>query len=288
MLKRKWLLLLMLPLALVLIAWGAFAYDPIPADAMNPKPAIIAHRGASGSAPENTLSSFKKALEIGVDYVELDIHLSKDGEVMVIHDATLDRTTNGTGAVQDKTLAELQQLDAGSWYGDAFKNEPLPTLRQVMELVNGRTKILIEIKSPSKGLYAGIEQKTLDLIKEYNAYSWCEMQSFHPEVVENWLAIDTQVTVYQLIVGAMVGLSYDDQVRWGNGIGKNGRVAGINPSKKFARAKYIKKLHNQGYVCFVWTVNETEDMQTLMRKGVDGIITNYPEKLKKLIEEGVK
>jgi glycerophosphoryl diester phosphodiesterase len=289
MLKRKWLLLLLAPLALLLIGWGAFAYDPIPTDAMNPKPAIIAHRGASGSAPENTLSAFKKALEIGVDYVELDIHLSKDGEIMVIHDPTLERTTNGTGAVQDKTLAELQQLDAGSWYGDAFKNEPLPTLRQVLELVNGRAKVLIEIKGPPKeGLYAGIEQKTLDLIKEFNAYSWCEMQSFHPEVVENWLAIDSQVTVYQLIVGAMAGISYDDQVRWGNGSGSGARVAGINPSKKFARAKYIKKLHKAGYVCFVWTVNETEDMQTLMRKGVDGIITNYPEKLKKLIEEGAK
>ncbi len=285
MLKRKWLLLLFIPLALLLIGWGAYAYDPIPDDAMNPKPLIIAHRGASGSAPENTLSAFKKAMEIGVDYIELDIHLSKDGEVIVIHDATLDRTTTGKGPVQDKTLAELQQLDAGSWYGDAFKNEPLPTLRQVLELANGKTKVLIEIKSPTEGLYAGIEQKTLDLIKEYNAYSWCEMQSFHPEVVENWIAIDTQVTVYQLIAGAMFGLSYDDQVRWGNSIGNNGRVAGINPNKKFARAKYIKKLHQAGYVCFVWTVNETADMQDLMRKGVDGIITNYPERLKQLIEE---
>lgn len=285
MFKRKWLLLILIPLALLLIGWGAFAYDPIPADTMNPKPLIIAHRGASGHAPENTLSAFKKAMDIGVDYIELDIHLSKDGEVIVIHDATLDRTTNGKGPVIEKTLAELQPLDAGSWYGDAFKGEPLPTLRQVLEQVNGQTKILIEIKSPSKGLYAGIEQKTLDLIKEYNAYAWCEMQSFHPQVVENWLAIDTQVTVYQLTVGAMAGISYDDQVRWGNGIGAGGRVAGINPSKKFARAKYIKKLQQAGYVCFVWTVNETEEMHELMRKNVDGIITNYPDRLKKLIEE---
>ncbi|CAN5358250.1 glycerophosphodiester phosphodiesterase [soil metagenome] len=287
MLKRKSLLLL-LPLLLLLIAGGAYAYDPIPDDAMNPKPLIIAHRGASGSAPENTLSSFKKAIDVGVDFVELDIHLSKDGELIVIHDATLDRTTTGKGPVQDKTLAELQQLDAGSWYGEAFKNEPLPTLRQVLELVNGQTKVLIEIKSPKDGLYKGIEQKTLDLIKELNAYSWCEMQSFHPEVVENWMAIDTQVTVYQLIVGALVGISYDDQVRWGNGIGNNKRVAGINPSSRFAKAKYIKKLHEAGYLCFVWTINEPEEMTKLMKKGVDGIITNYPERLKKLIEEGGK
>lgn len=282
MFTRKRILLL-LPLVLLSVVAVAYIYDPIPEGAMNPNPLVIAHRGASGSAPENTLAAFKKAMDIGVDYVELDIHLSKDGEVVVIHDATLDRTTTGTGPVQDRTWAELQQLDAGSWYGDAFKGEPLPSLRQVMELVNGQTKILIEIKSPKDGLYQGIEQKTLDLIKEYNAYTWCEMQSFHPEVVENWLKIDTQVTVYQLIVGAMVGLSYDDQVRWGNGIGGNGRVAGINPSKKFARAKYIKKLHKAGYVSFVWTVNEEEDMLTLMRKGVDGIITNYPERLKALI-----
>jgi glycerophosphoryl diester phosphodiesterase len=80
-------------------------------------------------------------------------------------------------------------------------------------------------------------------------------------------------------------MSYDDQVRWGNGIGANGRVKGINPNQKFARAKYIKKLHKAGYVCYVWTVNETADMEEMMRKGVDGIITNYPEKLKALIEK---
>ncbi len=121
---------------------------------------VIAHRGASGYAPENTLASIRKGLDMGADMVEIDIHLSKDGEVVVIHDATLERTTDGTGKVQSKTLEELKKLNAGSWFGKEFSQEKIPTLKEVIDLMDGKALLLIELKNDSKnGMYEDLVEK---------------------------------------------------------------------------------------------------------------------------------
>lgn len=114
---------------------------------------VIAHRGFSGQAPENTLASFQKAVELGSDMIELDVRFSKDGQVVVIHDDTIDRTTNGRGKVADYTLKELKQFDAGSWFAPQFSGERIPTLKEVLELVKGKVLVNIEIKDESPGQY---------------------------------------------------------------------------------------------------------------------------------------
>lgn len=110
------------------------------------KPIICGHRGAAGHAPENTLAAFRKGRELGADLLELDVQLTRDGQVVVIHDYTLDRTTNGRGEVQEHTLAELKALDAGSWYGPSFAGEQIPTLEEVVAWAKGKAKLSIEIK----------------------------------------------------------------------------------------------------------------------------------------------
>ncbi len=242
----------------------------------------IAHRGASGSAPENTLASFNKAIEMGADVVELDVHLSSDGELIIIHDYTLDRTTDIKGEIKNHTLKEIKKADAGSWFKPDFKNERVPILDEVLFTVNGRAKVLIELKD-GNDVYPGIEKKTLECIKRNGAESWCELQSFKDTVIKNLQALKTTMPVYKLVVGNVPALPlYHDGEMHGGSAFQFKNVAGINPNYRFARKRILKKLHQRGQQMYVWTVNDEKLMKKLLRWGVDGIITNYPEKLKAL------
>lgn len=247
----------------------------------NNKPVVIAHRGASGTAPENTIAAFKLGVERGADQIELDIHLSKDGEVIVIHDAEVDRTTNGTGKVADLTLTELKKLDAGSWKDTQYANEPVPTLDEALKAINGKAKVLIEFKSGDE-IYSGMEQKVVDIVRQNNAEDWVVYQSFHPDVINELNRLEVKSPIYLLIVGRLplFPVYYDDKVRFGNPFKRwKGKVKGINPNQRFATKRYIKHAHKHGFEVFVWTVNEDEDIIKITERGADGIITNYPEKL---------
>lgn len=243
---------------------------------------VIAHRGASSVAPENTLAAAEQGITYGADMIELDIHLTKDGKIVVIHDHTVDRTTNGTGTIADMTLEEVQKLDAGSWKDPKYADQRVPTLDEFLKLVNGRATVLIEIKSNDKKLYEGIEQKTWDIVEANNAHNWVAYQSFHPKVIDNFLAIDPKCPIYLLIVGRMplFPLYYDDAVRWGSPFKRwKGKVLGINPNTKFASKSFINKAHKNGFKVFSWTANEGKDIEKLKNNGADGVITNYPQKL---------
>lgn len=231
---------------------------------------IIAHRGASGSAPENTLVSFSKAMNAGADFIELDIHLSKDGELIVMHDETVNRTTNGKGKIKDLALEQIKCLDAGSWFGIKFKGLAVPALDEVFQLSGGKIKLLIEVKgSPRK--YPGIEKKLVETINKYDAEDWCIVQSFDDEILKNISRLDSSITLHQLVVGRVFPLNMPPFIR------------AVNPNHHFVSGKKIERIHSQGRKIFVWTVNEEKKMKKLISLGVDGIITNYPEKLKELI-----
>ncbi len=242
----------------------------------------IAHRGASGNAPENTLASFNKAIEMGADVVELDVHLSSDNQLIVIHDNTLDRTTTLKGNVKDHTLKEIKNADAGSWFAPEFKNERVPTLDEVLFTINGKAKLLIEIKDGSE-VYPGIEKLTVEAVKRNGAESWCELQSFSQIAVEKMLEEKSSMPVYKLVVGnvPLLPLHQDGKMKSGSAY-QYKNVTGINPNYRFARKRILKKLHERGQQMYVWTVNDEKLMKKLLNWGVDGIITNYPEKLKAL------
>ncbi len=240
---------------------------------------VIAHRGASGSAPENTLAAIDKALAMGVDMVEIDVHLSQDGQVIVMHDHTLDRTTSGSGKISMTSSAEIEELEAGSWFDSSFAGEKVPTLDEVLQKVDGQAQLLIEVKKGEK-FYDGIERTILSLIERYNAEDWCILQSFQDQILENFKYLETEIPLHKLIVGPvpLTPFIYDGNLKMG-GIEKYEDFDGVNISRKYAKKGLIQNIHDQQQTTYVWTVNDTAEMQKLIDLGVDGIITNHPEYL---------
>lgn len=222
----------------------------------------IGHRGACGYEPENTLRSFQKAIDMGVDAIELDVSVCKTGELMVIHDDSVNRTTKGEGYVGEMTLAELKKLDAG-------KGEQIPTLREVFDLVSRKVKINVELK----GL--GTALPTAKLITEYvkeKGWSYDDfiVSSFnHPELAE-FHNVLPEVSIGALLDGKLVTMAEFAE--------KMGAKY-INPCYDTTDQEYVDDAHKRGLKVLVWTVNEPSDIAKMKSLGVDGIFCNYPDRL---------
>ncbi|WP_062543669.1 glycerophosphodiester phosphodiesterase [Rufibacter tibetensis] len=242
------------------------------------KVSLIAHRGASGLAPENTIPAIKKALETSCDFIEIDVHQSKDGEVVVIHDPTVDRTTNGTGRVADLTLAELKKLEAGIKFDSSFTDVQIPTLAQVLRIVKGKKKLLIELKKGEEEYYEGLEEKTIQLIREARAEEWCVLQSFHDPILERIWKADFVIPTHKLIVGKIpfLPIFIDHELKFG-GFDRYSEATAINVHRYFASKAFITSLHNQGFKTFIWTEDTPKNIQKLFDLGADGVMTNHPE-----------
>lgn len=248
-------------------------------------PLVIAHRGASGTAPENTLIAVMHAMRAQADVIEIDVHLSADGEVVVIHDATLDRTTNGTGKVEDHSLEALKELDAGYWFDEKFEREPIPTLAEVMEVIDGKAILLIEIKRGKKGPYKDIERKIIDQIYQYHALEWTIVQSFEQKVVDKMIELAPEIELHKLVVRniPLLPLHFDTRLQWGRMYRYEG-VKAVNPWFKGLTKPLVEKAHQKGFKLFTYTVNEESDMKKCISYGVDGIITNFPAKLRRILD----
>lgn len=224
---------------------------------------IIGHRGACGYAPENTLASFTKALEIGVNAVELDVHLIKSGELVVIHDETLDRVWNGKGLVADKTLEELKEytLEGG---------EKIPTLDQVCDLIDRRCIINIELKgdSTAKPVVELIKNRVLE--KGWN-FEHFFVSSFNHHELFAFHQLLPQVKTGALLEG--IPFFY---ASFANDIGATHVVLYYNTVNQ----AFIEDAHKRGLQVFVYTVNDQKEMERLIEMGVDGIISNYPDRAK--------
>ncbi|WP_207436160.1 glycerophosphodiester phosphodiesterase [Sabulibacter ruber] len=242
------------------------------------KVSVIAHRGASGIAPENTLPAIKKALETSADFIEIDVHQSKDGQVVVIHDPTVDRTTNGTGRVADLTLAELKKLDAGIKFDSSFTDVRIPTLAQVLRTVKGKKKLLIELKKGEEEYYQGLEENTIKVIRENRAQDWCVLQSFYDPVLERIWQADFVIPTHKLMVGKIpfLPIYIDHELKFGN-LDRYSEATAINIHRYFASKALIKKLHGQGFKTFIWTEDKPQNIQSLFDLGADGVMTNHPE-----------
>lgn len=248
------------------------------------RPWIVAHRGASGLAPENTLPAIQKALDLKVDVIEIDLHLSADGQVVVIHDATVNRTTTGEGVVGEMTWAELAELDAGIYFDSEYANTRLPRLADVLELVNGQSIVLIEIKQGQTGPYPGLAKKVIELVEAYQASAWIRIMSFENETLDVLRALAPDLTYMKLLVGQLPILPiYMDREWHGSPVWGMEGMQGINPNSHFATRRFIRHVHDQGKQVFVWTVDDPDEMQDLVDKGVDGIITNRPDLAQRLL-----
>lgn len=241
----------------------------------NDKALIIAHRGASGQAPENTLAAVKLALDQKADMIEIDVFLTQDEQLVVLHDETVDRTTNGQGLIEAMTLAEVKKLDAGSWFSDKYRGEKIPTLAEVLQTVQGKAQLLIEIKKSGRG----ITQKVAAMVKAHQATPWCVIQSFDPQVAVRLHELKAPLERHQLVIGNFpLFLPYHYHKALGKGkITQYQKVQAINSMYLFTTKNLIDRIHRQKQRIFVWTVNHPKDMRKLLQMGVDGLITNFPD-----------
>lgn len=222
----------------------------------------IGHRGAKGYEPENTLIGFEKALALGVDQIELDIHLSADGEIMVIHDETIDRTTNGSGCVNSLTCTELQQFRIR-------EQQYIPTLIEVLDLIDRKCSVNIEIKSINLAdkLVTVLEQF---ITKKHWKYSHFIVSNFEWDTLEKVRSLNPEISI-----GVLTETNIEDALDFAKKI----KAQAINPDFQLLSKDNVSAMQQAGFQVFPWTVNETEDIKRIHSYKVDGIISDFPDRL---------
>ncbi|MDR7071214.1 glycerophosphodiester phosphodiesterase [Fictibacillus barbaricus] len=255
---------------------GAHASEKKQDDILN-----VAHRGASGYAPEHTITSYKMGEKLHGDYIEIDLQMTKDGKLIAMHDETLDRTTNGTGQVKDHTLAEIKTLDAGSWFNEKYpekanpdyKGLQVPTLEEIFQTFGKNANYYIETKSPE--VYPGMEQKLEDMVNEYHINKdKLLVQSFSSASLKKMQGIDPSLKLVQLLSYKTPAVLSDAEVQ---DIKKY--AIGIGPNSNMIDKAYVQKAVQNGLQIHPYTVNEKAEMQKLIDWGVTGMFTNYPDLL---------
>jgi glycerophosphoryl diester phosphodiesterase len=221
----------------------------------------VGHRGAAGHEPENTLRSFRRAMELGADMVELDVHICGSGELVVIHDEMVDRTTDGTGEVAKMTFDELRGLDAG-------KGERIPTLQEVIDLATGRMGINIELK----GL--GTAGPALGHIEASVEKGW-EISSFHVSSFR----LEELTAIRKLSEDVRTGVLFAIDDGGIMDFTERNRAHSLNPNHRVVTPDLVARAHERGLKIFAWTVNEAEDIARTKKLGVDGIISDYPDRI---------
>jgi glycerophosphoryl diester phosphodiesterase len=234
-----------------------------------PVPLVIAHRGASAAAPENTIAAFERALTDGADAIQLDVHLSRDDHPVVIHDPTLERTTNGSGPVRGHTMRELKRLDAGAWRGAAFAGQRLQTLQEVLERFRGRTRFWIELKG-GPDLYPDVEERIVGLLEVYDVIDGALVQTFDPAALARLRAFSRELSLGAVLARSPLDVERDVPPA-ANAVCPSAEILGV-PEREA-----IRRLGRQ---CHVWTVNEPALMDRLVDWSVDGIITDRPDLLR--------
>ncbi|PMC35675.1 glycerophosphodiester phosphodiesterase [Bacillus sp. UMB0899] len=252
----------------------------------------VAHRGASGHAPEHTIAAYELGEEMKGDYIEIDLQMTKDGHLIAMHDETVNRTTNGTGLVKEKTLEEIKELDAGSWFNEKYpeyaKEEyeglQVPTLEEVFERFGRGADYYIETKSPD--VYPGMEEKLLELLEEYKLTgvngrsSHVIIQSFSQESLLKMHELNSQIPLVQLKSYRSPATITDEEIKeikeYAVGVGPN-----------FARIDqaYVEKVRENGLHIHPYTINEKDDLRKALEWGVTGVFTNFPDRFNEVLKE---
>jgi glycerophosphoryl diester phosphodiesterase len=219
----------------------------------------IVHRGASAYEPENTLLAFKKALELGADAVELDVRATRDGELVVMHDHKLDRTTNGKGFVKNFSLKEIQRLDAG-------KGEPVPTLRQALEMLRGKAVVFVELKE------RGTESKAVALIEELRLEDTVFVVSFEAESIARVKKLNRGIRtgLISVLPAGVIDKTLDV------------KADAVLPQHTLVSKEFVDRAHASKLLVFAWAVDDPGEAQRLKDSGVDGVASNKPDILSSL------
>ena len=220
----------------------------------------------SAYAPENTIAAFDKALDLGVDHVEMDLHFSGDGQIVVIHYDSVDRTTNGTGPVASHTLAQLKKLDAGSWFGDGFSGERVPSLVELLERYKGRLYFHLEVKARAEHLSA----RAIDLVRGYGWSDSVTITSFQKKRLE-----EARAYAPELPTGWLAREVEESMVEQARRMG----IAEICPHADSVTSELVECLHRNGFNVRAYGVEDEESMRRLVDVGVDGMTIDFPDKL---------
>ncbi|MEW3991197.1 glycerophosphodiester phosphodiesterase [Bacillus altitudinis] len=229
---------------------------------------IIAHRGSSSAAPENTIAAFDVAVKQGADYIELDVQMTMDQHVVVIHDDTVDRTTNGNGLVKSYTLDQLKKLDAGSWFDHQYTNERIPTLQEILERYSQRIGILIEIKHPKRQI--GIEKAVARIINRFAYSRHIMIQSFDVHALQRIKAFAPSLRTALIIKPDAFKLTKRKLTTYSS------FANCINMKKTMINRWWIDRIHTFGMDVFIWTIKDQKTADRIKKYPSDGVVTDNP------------
>ncbi len=254
------------------------SFTPFPLE--GEPPYVIAHRGVSGKNPENTLAAFSHALQVeGIDMIELDVRLSKEGEVVVVHDRTLQRTTTGNGPVRLYTVPELKALDAGSWFDPSFCNERIPTLREVLTLVDHRRWINIELKEDFLGRAPRglLERAVLDAVEQQGYRNHVLCSSFSHRIRWTLRSFDPEIPI-----GVIYNFRHDFFSSPSRLAASSGACAFVC-GKLELRSSMIRDAHQHGLAVYVYTLDSPQDVRRMVKNGVCGVLSNNADDVAEIL-----
>ena len=240
---------------------------------LSPDIEIVAHRGGALIGNENTLSCFEKGIDAGVDMIELDVHLSADGELIVCHDPSIDRTTDRKGKIEKLSLSQIKETRVKDFRTGEITQEHIPTLSEVFDMLGKRCKVLLEIKRNREDQYPGIEARALELINSYGLNEEVIIQSFDDAVIEKIHELDPGMRVEKLIVCRLpFGLCFDGKIRRFS-FEKYSYASSINSFGKLTSKRFVRDCQKHGKEVRIWTVNKLSGIVP----GVNSVITNRPD-----------
>jgi len=245
---------------------------------------VISHRGANIYAPQNTLPAFQRSLQIGVDGFETDVHLSRDGTLVLCHNYTIDKTSNGKGSISQMTIGQLKAYDFGSYFSPKFAETRIPTLREFLELIvsNGGLRVLnIELKSP-RANETSIVRDTIGLVREFDLFDSLLLSSFDPKLLAEAKQIDPTVKTGFLYSpnSKVMFRVFRNPLEVAKEIGADA----LHPFSMYVNADLVRKTHEAGMILNTWTINSPRAISRMASLGVDGIITDYPDVVKGVLE----
>lgn len=237
-------------------------------------PLVTSHAACKGHAPENTLAGIEAALRLGAQAIEIDVHCTVDGVPILLHDSTVDRTTDGIGDVHQMSLVDVRRLDAGArQFVPRFKGERIPLLSEVIDLTKGNALLQIEIKQPD------IHKAVADAVRDASALAWCETHSFWPQTVAAMRQEEPRMAAALLTDGRRI-VDWEEFFSFALSL----HAQGVSVHYEAATPERVREGHRRSLTFMVWTVDDEADVARMMDAGVDGICSNFPDVVRRVLE----